>query len=901
MEFSFKNILNHLTVVALFLIVCSLYFKPYLDGKTLHEGDNVQARGMQTEMANYRNKIDPDKEYFLWTNQSFVGMPSYMVHTMTKPSTFEHVNEYVTLSAPVFRRGPIFIVFRLMLFAYLALLLLNVHWLAAAAMAVSFGLLSNNIIVLDAGHTTKVLALIYVPMLIASSWIAMRKKWLLGSLLFFVLLAAEFKASHIQITYYTFLAIGFIGFGEFIRAFKKKLLPQFFKGALALGLATGIAALSNLHVLWSASEYTPETIRGKSELTKKGTTDGLEKDYIFGWSFGKMETMSLLIPNFMGGSSSESWLSDEKSATRQAFGTIQQTVSQEIQTQVRAGKLTQDQAQKAFSEKLGFIQQRTSKYWGAQPFTAGPNYFGAVMLLLFILGVFTVRGPMKWGILASSFFFILLSWGDNFATFNYAMVDYFPLYNKFRAVTMTLTVLQVLVVLLAGLGVHYLYKYKTNPNLQHPNSLTAKLLSVFKKDMTPANMVLAAGAVTSLICLFGLLYSVVGNLSSPQDLALVDYPLLVSAIQEDRASLIQTDGLKSLGFILAATAALWLYTTDKLNLYLAIGAIGFLSTVDMLIVDRHYVNEKSFVEPAQVAAPMASQADRQVLQDKDPHYRVLDLSRGNPMSGAQTSYFHKSFGGYFAAKPMLYQEVIERYYNNEILGTNKHILDMCNVKYIIQSPEFAVQNPTSLGNSWFVNSVEIVENADAEITALGGLSPKTKAITQQKNAAYVEGLATIPDSVISRDLIYLKSYHPEVMVYESSAATERFAVFSEIYYPPAKGWNVYIDGELQEKGFIKVDYLLRGLRVPAGKHTVEMRFEPRSFILGRTISKGVAILVFLAILGLGFLFYKRIKNIEVVQTEISTNQTETNNPKTTVDRPKEDDPKPAKRKKRKKK
>lgn len=899
MEFSFKNIFNHLGVVAIFLIACALYFKPYLDGKTLHEGDNVQARGMQKEMSDYRNTKDPDKEYFLWTNQSFIGMPSYMIHTMTKSSIFEKANEAVTLSSPVFRRGPIFIVFRLMLFAYLALLLLNVNWLAAAAVALSFGLLSNNIIVLDAGHTTKVLALIYVPMLIASSWVALRKKWLWGSLLFFVLLAAEFKASHIQITYYTFLAIGFIGLGEFIRAFKKQLLPQFFKGAIAIGIATAIAGLSNLHVLWSASEYTPETIRGKSELTKKETTDGLEKDYIFSWSFGKMETMTLLIPNFMGGSSSESWLSDEESATRKAFQGIQQTVSQQIQQQIQSGQIPQAQAQNAFSEQMGFIQQRTTKYWGAQPFTAGPNYFGAVMLLLFVLGVFTVRGPMKWGILASSFFFILLSWGDNFKAFNYAMVDYFPLYNKFRAVTMTLTVLEVLVIILAGLGLHYLYKYKTNPTLKHPNSLTAKLLGAFKKEMTPANMVLAAGAVTSLVCLFGLLYSVMGDLSSERDAALAQFPQFVSAMQEDRASLIQSDGLKSLGFILAATAALWFYASDKLSLFLTLGIVGALSTIDLLIVDRHYVNEESFVEPQQVAAPQPSQADLQVLQDKDPHYRVLDLSRGNPIAGAQTCYFHKNFGGYFAAKPMLYQEIIERYYNNEILSSHKHILDMCNVKYIIQSPEFAVQNPTYLGNAWFVNSVETVENADAEIDAIATLNPRTKAITQKKNAAYIEGVASIPDSVISKDFIYLKSYHPEIMVYESSAATERFAVFSEIYYPPEKGWNVYIDGELQEKGFIKVNYLLRGLRVPAGKHIIEMRFEPRSFILGRTISKGVAILVFLAILALGFLFYKKVKNNEELTPEVVPTPTPTK--EDIINNKEEETPKPTRHKKRKKK
>jgi hypothetical protein len=721
----------------------------------------------------------------------------------------------------------------LMLVAYGGFLLFGLNGLLALLGAVGFGFITNNLILMEAGHSTKLHTLVYVLPLLAAAWLTYRRNVWLGLGLFAFFLAIQIRAYHIQITYYTLLCIALLAVAEFFRNWKAGQVKQWVLASGFLAAASVIGVLSNTTMLWTTYEYAAESIRGRSDLASEASTQGggLDKDYIFQWSLGKMESFTLFIPHFYGGGSAHK--------SRGAFAQDKNSQSfKELSRLASSGQIPQQQVQQ--------VAQLTGTYWGAQPFTAGPIYYGMVLCFLFVLGMFAVRGPEKWWLAGTFFFFLALAWGKNFAVFNNLMVDLFPMYNKFRAVTMTLTVAQVLVVLLGLLGL------KTLHEEAKPGILTR--LGLAKFDNGPG-YVLAAGAVMAGLLVFALLFSYMGHLEGKYDAELLKYPgyaNLVEALQADRASLLRGDVYRGFAFLALAMGLTWLYAKagklETLRPKMLLAGLLLVSLVDQWTVNNQYVNQKSFVSAKEVmTAPEPSPATAQVMKDPDPHFRVLDLTHGDPFTSATPCFYYKNVGGYHAAKPMLYQNVAERYFsNNDIFGVNRHILQMLNVKYIVQDPQTPVLNG-ALGNAWFVNEVQYVPNADEEIKAIGaGFTPQTKAITQEANKAYLEGIANQADS---SDNIRLEAYHPERMIYKSSAKTERLAVFSEIYYPPAKGWKVYVDGQAAPD-FIKVNYLLRGLRVPAGQHTIEMRFEPKSHSQGETLTL-IGSLLALASLGLG--------------------------------------------------
>jgi hypothetical protein len=923
-----EQILTHVGIGLVLLIAAVLYFKPVVfDNKSLGEHDNVQARAMQTELKKYQKS---EGKVPKWTNQVFVGMPSYQIFGSYRNNYVGSFARGLRLWAPVNVPHPV--MFLMMLLSYLGLLAMRVNkWLALFG-AMSFGFMTNNLVLFEAGHSTKLHAMAYIAAVLGGLVMALRgKRILLGAAIFCFALAAQIAANHLQITYYTLLIGGIIGLAYFVEAAIKSRWLQFAKAAGLLAAGAGLAIMCNLSPMWTTYEYSQETIRGKSELTtfvlnqedvsslaakgmtpenitklnqsgivdqgikvekfyldriksiigensfnkfkqdllalgKSKPTKGLDKDYIFAWSYGKMETFTLLLPNFYGGANGRYFAMDEKGQLNKESNS-----GKEIQNMM--ARVTNPQQQNQIANQL---IQLTSKYWGDQPFTSGPVYFGAIIFMLMMLGLYMSKGPLKWGLGISLLFLIVLGWGRNFEAFNYFMVDYFPMYNKFRAVTMALSVAQILAAILAVMGLSAFINFEKNQQLASAPKgfIMPKLFAAMGQKESRALYLYFAFGTTALLCLIALFYSY-GSLEGAND-AKTFGPLLkqapqwaplVEAIKEDRGALIRSDVLRAFIFLILGAGVMWAFATKKFKEgWIVIASLGFLTLIDLVQIDLTYVNKDSFVKKSRIAeVPPATKADQQVLGDKDPHFRVFDLiagSRargggqgGNPFANAEGAFYHKIIGGYHAAKPILLQEVVETYVTgNAILTDKRHILEMLNVKYIINSPEQAVQTG-ALGNAWFVDKVDLVENADAEMVELGGLTDaRSRAVTQKKNAAYLEGLS---NTASNGDYIRLTSYHPEKLSYESKSGAERFAVFSEIYYPPAKGWNVYIDGQKVDQGFIKVNYLLRGMRVPAGTHKIEFVFEPRSHAIGETMALIASFLIFGFF---GFAVYRAIKN-----------------------------------------
>jgi hypothetical protein len=687
--------------------------------------------------------------------------------------------------------------------------------------AAGFGLSAYYMDLLEAGHSTKYIAIAYMAPMLAGVILAFRKKYLIGGALFAFFLSLQLYANHLQITYYFFLCLGILGIMKIVEAAKTGDWQHFGKAALVLILATGLALSTGLSRLWTTWEYSKETIRGKSELTadvKQASSgglsgeDGLSKEYVFGWSYGILETFNLIIPNYVGGSSTKNFAAESSSATLGAL-------------------------RKLNDPNLGnSIARSTTHYWGPQTFTGGPAYLGIIFVFLFFLGSFLIKNPIKWWVIASSILTIMLAWGSHFPIFNYTMYDYFPLFNKFRAVTMALGLTTFFVAFLGMLGLNEFFKKEIT------NDERLKALNL-------AGASTGGLIVLGILISFGLDYGTVGT-GIPDSVA--------SALREDRAGLLMSDALRSLVLAGLAFGAMWIYVKKSLKPMLLLGVLALLTIGDTANIAGRFISEEDWLDKKATENFVApSEADIQIRQDPDLHYRVADFRRGAPWSNAFTGYHHKSIGGYHAAKLMRLQELIENYLGDP--NANSHLYGMLNVKYFISTDGQGQDRPSlnrdALGNAWFVNSYEIVPDGDTEFKALASLKPGETAVIQQPFADHVEGLNIQVDSNAT---IKLTAYHPDKMVYQSNAATEQLAIFSEIYYPPNKGWKLFIDGEPSE--FIKADFILRAARIPAGNHEIEMRFEPASFYTGETITLVGSILVLGLLIG-GVYFHLKNNNL----------------------------------------
>ncbi|OKL41122.1 YfhO family protein [Pontibacter flavimaris] len=806
--FNFKrDVLPHAIAVLIFLLLTAVYFSPVLfQDKGLAQHDILQFKGGAKEIQDYRERTG---EEALWTNSMFGGMPAYLIQTKFPGDWSGYIHKILTFDLPALA-GNIFIT---LICAYILLVAMGMSsWLAIIG-AVAFSFTSYNLIILEAGHNTKSLTIAYIPMVLAGLIYALRKNLWIGAALFAVGLTMNLHFNHLQMTYYMLLLVLVFAVVEIIYAIKHGTFAELLKRGVVLLVAAILAVGVNFGRLYTTAEYTEYSIRGKSELTQPNSGDGvgsgLDREYAFNWSYGVGETMTLLIPDFYGGSSSAPL--DTDSETYNAF--------------------TKMGAAPAQAEQL--VKQGLPMYWGPQPMTSGPVYVGAVVIFLFVLGMFIVDRRWTSWLVAGTILSIVLAWGKNFEAFNYFMFDYFPLYNKFRAVSSALVIAQITIPFLAILA---LWKLINERN---------QLKDLDKK-------LLLSGGITAGICLLVWLFAGTASFVSGADQQLIQAQFPIDAIRADRESMMRSDAFRSLVFILLAGGLLYFYVKNKVSATVAMAGVGILVLVDLWSVDQRYLNNGDFERRVEANFFQPTPADQMILQDKDPErglsYRVINLP--NPFNDARTSYFHKSVGGYHGAKLRRYQDLIDR----QISKNNLEVLRMLNTRYAITgNPQQPVQRiPDALGNAWFVEEVQPVESPDAELDALTMFDAGATAVIDVKKFP-IERRFFSADSAN----IKLTEYEPNYLKYEYEAAKEGLVVFSEIYYPA--GWQAYLDGEPVEH--IRANYVLRAMEVPAGKHTIEFKFAPQSYYTGNTVSLISSIILVLVVAGAIF-YAVRTKPVE---------------------------------------
>ncbi|MFC2097908.1 YfhO family protein, partial [Bacteroidota bacterium] len=748
-----------------------------------------------------------------WTNSAFGGMPSYQIKTGKSNNIFYYLFRVFKLFLPGYSAAPLFLY---LLGFYILLITLKLNrWLALAG-AIAFAFSSYHIIILPAGHVNKTYAIAYMAPIIAGIILTFRKRYVLGGILTTIALGLEITSNHFQITYYLGMMILIYLIFQFFYEYKKKELNHFFKSCAILFIALILAVLPNLTGLWTTYEYSKETTRGKSELItdEENQTSGLDKDYATGWSYGVAETMNLFIPNFRGGSSG-----GELSKKSNFYDDLRKNNVQNPDQYIKQVPL----------------------YWGAQPGTSGPNYIGAVSIFVFILGLFLFKGRFKWWLLSSTILAILLAWGKNFMPFSSFFFDYFPGYNKWRVVSTTLIIANFAIPLLALLTLKKIFEEKFDKEL---------ILKTLK------NTFYVVGGIALLFALFpGMGGDFIGRESN-------GFENFSDSLQLDRRHLLSVDAFRSFVFVSLTAGLLFAFLKGYIKKqYIYFGFI-FLFLADMWMVDRRFLNEEKFVNRRSVNKISASPANLEILKDKDPNYRVMSIN--NPFNNGTTSYFHKAIGGYHGAKLGRYQELIDDYlYNSYVnifnlfapgnasyirldsLLSNQKALNMLNTRYLIIRPNMPVRNQHALGNVWFVNNYQIVDNANDELAGISNIDPGKTAVIDKRFSAQLENIPVSTEDSLSNGQISLTLYRPNHLTYKSSSKTDRLAVFSEIYY--SKGWNAYIDNNKVDH--LRANYVLRALSIPAGDHTIEFKFEPRSYAIGQAVSLIFSILVFLLIIG----------------------------------------------------
>jgi hypothetical protein len=647
-------------------------------------------------------------------------------------------------------------------------------------------------------------------------------------------LALQLYANHIQITYYTLIILLIGGIVELVSAFKQKTLGDFTKSALAQIVALALAVGSNATSLLTTQEYATETIRGKSELaaTTRPKEGGLDKEYATGWSYGVGESLTLLVQNAYGGGASQ---------THEGTETYERLKGQILQSMLSQNVPT-DKALKQVNQQVSGLF-----YTGNQPFVGVSIYWGAIFIFLFMMGLYLIEDRRKWWLSISALVMLMTAWGGNFFFFD-IMFEYFPFFNKFRSVSQALGLGQLLLIALSMFSLQAIF----DP-------------SVSKEKKQRSLMI--GGGVTALLCFMAMGVSVI----SKNDAQLQGE--LAQMVQDDRSALIRSDVFRSLLLIFGAGSLIWLYLNNRLKATYAVLGIGILILGDSWTISKRIINSEKFETAVEAKADLQpNAADKKIMLDPDPHYRVLELTGGNPFQNARASNFHKSIGGYHAAKLMRFQEVVDAYLgkfeqNVPILQQKMMPLyGMLNVKYILmgEQEKDIQQNPLALGNAWFVKNVQLADNADKELAMIGAINPRFDVVIQKSNMATLNNFTPQYDSTAT---IKLTSYHPDKLEYESSAKSDQLAVFSEIYYPMEKGWNMTIDG--QPSIFVKANYIVRAAKIPAGNHKIVMSYVPKSYFVGETISyiaSGSLIVAFLA--GL-FLYFKNqsMPNLDLLPEE----------------------------------
>lgn len=807
MQFPIRRVLKHVLVLLGFVIISLAYFNPILKGKTIFQNDIVQYIGMSKQQKDF--KAETGEETY-WTNSAFGGMPTYQLGAKYPHNYIKKLD-----LALRFLPRPADYLFLYLLCFYVLLLTLKVDFKLAVLGALAFGFSTYLIIILGVGHNSKAHAIAYMPLVLSGIILVFRKKYIGGFLLTTIALGLELVSNHFQMTYYLMLLVIVLGIAYLVDAYKKQKLPQFFKAIGILVAAVILSIALNATNILATNEYVKESKRGKSELTInpdgsfKEITSGLDKDYITQFSYGILESFNLYIPRFMGGGNGEDVGRD--SATYEAFRQL--------------GATTTQAAQEA---------KRAPTYWGDQPIVEAPAYVGAVILFLFVFTLFLIKGRLKWWLVGGTVLSLLLSFGKNFSFLTDFFIDYVPLYNKFRAVSSIQVILELCIPAFAIFGLSKLFNDSKNKEAKY------KALKY---------SVAITGGLAVVFLLFGSsLFDFVG---ANDGLYRQNYGQdFVDALKLDRKTIFKEDTIRSLVLVLLSAVAILMFLKDKLKEKWVITAFCILVLFDLVGVDRRYVNNDDFVSGIKMSKPFqASEVDQFILKDQS-HFKVYDLVSGP----SKPSYFHNSLNGYNAAELRRYSEVFDFY----IAKNNINVLNMLNTKYIVAQGEegntFPYENDEANGNAWFVKKLEKVNSANEEIKALDSLDTKHKAVYSAHAKEDSFPKIRVIYSVDSLATIELNDVKPNYLKYRSYNANEGFAVFSEVYY--GHGWKTFIDGK--ETEHMRVNYVLRGMPIPAGNHSIEFKFEPEVVKTGSKITLASSIFLILMLLG-GMLYEFRKK------------------------------------------
>ena len=823
-----KRFLPDAVAILVFAVISFVYFCPAVtEGRILSQHDSVAGIGAGQEGKEY---LERTGERTRWTNSIFGGMPTYqMAPSYDSTDLLKSVENLYHLYLPTY----VWYVFVMLLGFYILLRAFNFKVWMAALGAIIWAFSSYFFIIIAAGHIWKLITLAYIPPAIAGLVLCYRRKYLSGGLVTALFVALQIASNHVQMSYYFLFVMLFMVIAYGVMAYQRKTVPAFLKSTGVLVIAGLIGVCINLSNLYHTYEYSKESMRGKSELVKENaanqTSSGLERDYITQWSYGIGETFSLLVPNVKGGAS----------------------------VPLAANEKAMETANPMYRN----IYSQLGQYWGEQPGTSGPVYVGAFVMFLFVLGLFVVKGPMKWALLGATVLSILLSWGKNFMGFTDFFIDYVPMYNKFRAVSSILVIAEFTIPLLAMLA---LKEVVSSPNL----------LKERRKDF------LISFALTGgLALLFAVMPKVFfpSYVSTAEMNALQSFPAdqlvpLLANLEEVRMSLFTADAWRSFLIIAAGVALLWMYTAGKLKETILIGALALLCLADMWSINKRYLYDEQFVEKqVQTQGFQPTETDKMILADESLDYRVLNLA-SNTFNENNTAYWHKSVGGYHAAKLRRYQEMIEEHISGEMSAMFKAVaeaegemeevdasqfpvLNMLNTKYLIfplqGGQTLPLPNPHALGNAWFVNEVQYVNNANEEIEAIHGLDPSETAVVDKRFEAVVK-----PVTSDSTATVRLVAYEPNRLKYEVNSNTGGTIVFSEIYYP---GWRSSINGQEIPHG--RANYILRAMNVPAGKHEVEFCFDPVSLHVTENIAYIALGLLALAAIVMAFLKIKAYRKV----------------------------------------
>lgn len=814
--------------IFVFALITLIYFNPILEGKRLKQHDIEMYKGMSQELYSYHAATG---ETSLWTNSMFGGMPAWNITVYDNSNKIKYLEPWLSAKFP----QPFNAVFLSMLGFFILLLVLDCSVWISFIGGLAYGLTSYLFIIIGAGHNTKALAMAYMAPIIAGILLTYKGKYLWGGVLTAIALALEVKSNHLQITYYLLITVFILVIAQFISDIRKKRIRQFLLSSAVLIVAATVGILTFSMTLVANYEFGKETTRGKSILTNQteSQTNGLERDYITQWSYGKGETWSLLIPNVKGGASG--YIGNQNPALE---------------------KVTDSRFKQAIAQ--------SNAYWGDQPGTSGPVYVGAIIVFLFVLGALTVKGELKWALLAATLLSILLSWGKNMMWFTDFFIDYVPGYSKFRAVSMTLVIAEVCMPMLGVLGLAEIAK--------NPES--------FKKNLK--KFYIALGITGGFCLLFyiapKLFFNFLSQSESEQFAQLFSgqdgaaYQSFASQLENVRVAIFRKDAIRSILFILLAAVPLFLYGKSKLKATPTFIILTVLVVADLYTIDRRYLNNDNFVPKKQFDKPFtASVADQAILNDKSLDFRVLNLTK-DVFNDASTSYFHKSVGGYHGAKLRRYQDLISGYLNPEIrqFGAlfktidseltlelamrQQRTLNMLNTKYIIYNPDAEpLENPCAFGNAWIVDNIRWVDTPDEEFEAIATTSLQHTAILHKEFKPQV-GTFETGDSRTGE--ITLTEYQPNKLTYSYTSDQDQLVVFSEIWSD--MGWNLYLDGH--EHSLLRANYLLRAALIPAGQHEITMCYEPSIWKTGRSIQLISSIFIIISlVVALFFTVRKKVK------------------------------------------